>query len=364
MQPMIRNACLATATLAPLLIAGAVLGDSITLKNSVRLQSRNDAIRLADIAELEGPEALRHADLVVLESTDATAAFEIEIQQVRQVLDQAHVHWGRVDLNGRRTIVRPAPASGATPPLAMTGVTLTGVKEPESPTRKAQAPVRDEINAQHMVSANTLGGGIARLITGGLNIRPADLRLSLDRNDSDFLDLDSSASDPRFEINPLSSLDSDRLTLEIRTWSGGKIIQSRNVTVHPHILTETVTLRRNARRNEPIAEGDLELTREWLPPSQAMLRCRMAETVGKLASRSLRSGDILRKSDIKRPTLIDRGNRVIVRCLVGGVVISMQAEARSEGAEGDQIELRKLGERDTFFAIVTGPGEAVVDLTS
>ena len=72
---------------------------------------------------------------------------------------------------------------------------------------------------------------------------------------------------------------------------------------------------------------------------------------------------MLRNTDLKRPALIERGGRVTVRCLVGGIAIAMQAEARDDGAEGDRIELRKLGERETFFAIVTGPGEAVVDLS-
>ena len=52
----------------------------------------------------------------------------------------------------------------------------------------------------------------------------------------------------------------------------------------------------------------------------------------------------------------------MVRCIVGGIVISLEAEARGHGAEGDTIELRKLGERDTFIATVTGPHAAVMDL--
>ena len=53
----------------------------------------------------------------------------------------------------------------------------------------------------------------------------------------------------------------------------------------------------------------------------------------------------------------------MVRCLVGGVVISLEAEAKSDGAEGEKIELRKLGERDTFLGTVAGPGSALIDLS-
>jgi hypothetical protein len=41
----------------------------------------------------------------------------------------------------------------------------------------------------------------------------------------------------------------------------------------------------------------------------------------------------------------------------------MQAEARTDGADGETIELRKVGEREVFTATVTGRAEAVIDLS-
>ena len=77
----------------------------------------------------------------------------------------------------------------------------------------------------------------------------------------------------------------------------------------------------------------------------------------------LKAGDLINKKDVKSEILVNRGDRVIVRCVVGGVVISLEATARSNAAEGEKVELRKLGERDTFMATVTGPGAAIVDLS-
>lgn len=84
--------------------------------------------------------------------------------------------------------------------------------------------------------------------------------------------------------------------------------------------------------------------------------------VGRAVLKSLRAGDVLRQKHIRRETLIRRGDLVIVRCLVGGIVISIHAEARADGAKGQTIEFRKLGERATFLAEVAGHAEAVVDL--
>jgi flagella basal body P-ring formation protein FlgA len=64
----------------------------------------------------------------------------------------------------------------------------------------------------------------------------------------------------------------------------------------------------------------------------------------------------------QRVLVIKRGQLVTVRCLVGGVAISLQAEARAEGSLGEVIEFRKTGERDAFVATITGPNQAVINL--
>ena len=47
---------------------------------------------------------------------------------------------------------------------------------------------------------------------------------------------------------------------------------------------------------------------------------------------------------------------------MGGAAISLKAKAETAGGLGESIELRKGRERDTFTAIVTGPGEAIIDV--
>jgi flagella basal body P-ring formation protein FlgA len=91
--------------------------------------------------------------------------------------------------------------------------------------------------------------------------------------------------------------------------------------------------------------------------------CSLVEAVGRVADTTVKTGQPLKHKHVRRDVLISRGDRVIVRCLVGGVVISMEAEAKDDGAEGERIELRKLGERDTFFGTVTGRGAAIINMS-
>ena len=132
--------------------------------------------------------------------------------------------------------------------------------------------------------------------------------------------------------------------------------------MRPTIKFSTVLLSRDVRRGAVLHEDDLVVETKWLGPSAAGRLATFIETVGRVTSMRMRSGAVLRKQDIAREFVIKRGDRVMVRCIVGGVVISLEAEARADGAEGDTIELRKLGERETFLATVTGPHAAILDL--
>ena len=65
---------------------------------------------------------------------------------------------------------------------------------------------------------------------------------------------------------------------------------------------------------------------------------------------------------VRGQTVVRRGALMMVRCIVGAMELVIEAEARSEGAVGEPVELRKRGERDTFFATISAPNEAILDM--
>lgn len=349
---IIRMTIVVGLALAP---ASPTTGDSIRLCASVRLPAGAAAVRLADVAELEGAEAEQYADLVIAEVAD-DRLLEIGIRQVRQRLEEAGVHWGRINLSGRAVVVRPHRTAAA--PTAMTAVSLTaGQADDDRPHRSAA----HDLLAAGIIDEPTLRGAIAQYLARGFDVDPKDLRIIFDGADQDLLE--ESSQTYRIELKLESSLSSDRVTFTVRLWSDGVVTSSRQISLRPMVCTRTAVLGRDVDRGEPIGERDFTITQQWLPPLQAALTCDPAGAVGRLACKKLKAGETLRDKNVRQPTLIERGDRVMVRCLVGGVVISLQAEACADGAAGEAIEFRKLGERDTFLARVTGPGEAVIDLS-
>lgn len=331
-------------------------GDSIRLKASARQPGTAEVIRLADIAVLEGPEAAHFATLTVAEVSHPPTVIEISVDQVRAALDAAGAHWGRINLSGRTTLVRPRPRIAAGP-LAMSPASIEGAATPRKGTRAGE---RDEHAASAILDEPTLRGAIAREMVRGLGARPDALRLGFDA--ADRADLDRSERSHRFEIVRQESIINDQVSFTIRLWPTHGPPESRRLTVRPLVRAVAAELRRDLARDETITEDDYEVRERWLPPASARRVSSPEWANGRVATRRLRAGAVLKRDQVRAPTLIERGDRVAVRCLVGGMVITLRAEARTAGARGDTIELRKLGERATFAATVSGQGEAIVDL--
>jgi len=358
MQRTARHARRSIAMLALLaLVAQSALGDTIILKRAVRMPADRDSIMLADVATLEGEAAQALADVVVYTADDPTLMQEVTIESIREALREADVHWGKVHLRGGDVMVRPRPNLARSLPEAMRPVSI---RADRTPTERDTRPENPTVTASSLVEAPTVRGEIARRIAQGMQAAPERLRMMFDRADDELLD--TALDGFGVEIDPMSSFTSDRMEIAVRFWKNGRTVREETVTVHPEIRAPAAVLARDMSRGEQVFADDLEEQVDWRKPSELRLLAHRVEAAGRVLTRSMRQGEVLRSRDVERETVIERGDRITVRCLSGGIVITMQAEARADAAIGEEVELRKVGDRVTFFATVTAPGECVLDL--
>ena len=337
------------------MLAAPAAADDITLQSSVRLSADRSDVKLRDIAELRGADAQALAEVVVLARRDPGQQAVLSIQDIRDSLGLAGAHWGRINLNGGSVIVHSGRDAKVGPVTAMTALSLAAAP--------AEIPVDREIaqSADELINAPTLGGMVARFVTTRLQVDPKQIRLAVDSREAALWN--ATPNQARFELEPLGSASSDRIEFIVRRWGAGGVESRQTLSVRPTVLTTTAAAGADIERGATISERDIQLTSLWLPPSQDSVLAGPADVIGKVAGKRLRAGDAIRKQHVRSALIIERGDRAIVRCLVGGVVIAMQAEAMADGGRGDAIEFRKLGERQTFVAAITGPGEAVVNLS-
>lgn len=360
-------ASIACAT-ATLLATGLAHGDDIRLRSSVRVSGDDGVVRLGDVAELEGEHARALADLVVAD-LDARAAhgrpIELRVAEIRRRLDDAGVHRGRVNLHGRLVVVRPRHAGNV---AAMTTAVVGGADRTRRPRTDDDARTHADVRPlRDLVDTSTVLGAVARRMLADLHeaaaaddgpsaIATEDLRLVVAPASRDLADRD--ATGRTLDLLPETSWLGERVVVTVREVRGGRVERLGRLVVSPLRRAIVPLAARTIGRGDTITAADLRVETTWLPPMLAALQADPESVVGRTATRRLREGETLRAADADAPVVVERGDLVSIACHVGGLVISLDAEAREDGAVGDHVVFRRLGERTEFEAVVTGPGRA------
>ena len=124
--------------------------------------------------------------------------------------------------------------------------------------------------------------------------------------------------------------------------------------------TEIAVPARDIARGDVIRAGDFTTkTIALLRANDSLIRNPL-DAVGLEARRALRSGETIRLSDLKRPTLVAKGSTVTMVFETEGVRLTSTGRAMAEGGEGDTIAVLNPTSYRQVQAVVTGPGTAHV----
>jgi flagellar basal body P-ring formation protein FlgA len=88
------------------------------------------------------------------------------------------------------------------------------------------------------------------------------------------------------------------------------------------------------------------------------------DLVGMTAKRTLIANAPIKQADVTPPVMIKRNELVTVIYQNGPISLSTKARALSNGSKGDSITLMNVNSKKPFDALVTGPQQAVVDLSA
>ncbi len=90
-------------------------------------------------------------------------------------------------------------------------------------------------------------------------------------------------------------------------------------------------------RGSLITEADLDYKAVPAARASASVVRAISDIVGKEARRALHTGEALRSSDLKRPTLVAKGSNVTMLFDAPGMQLTAVGRALEEGGEGDSI---------------------------
>ncbi len=137
--------------------------------------------------------------------------------------------------------------------------------------------------------------------------------------------------------------------------------QGTRVTGRAMRIVELPVPQRQIKRGDTIGPADVAMQR--LPLSRApddAVRS-LAEIVGKSARSTLQMGAPVPADRLMEPLLVGRNDAVTIVYRSGGLVLSVRGRALAEGARGDLVTVMNAQSNRTIEAIVSGPGQVVVE---
>lgn len=83
---------------------------------------------------------------------------------------------------------------------------------------------------------------------------------------------------------------------------------------------------------------------------------------GMIVKRTFRDGQVIRTDQLTEPTLVERGEKIIITAKAGQTHVKMFGTALSDGKLGDQIRVKNISSSRILHAQVTEKGQVIVPM--
>jgi len=180
--------------------------------------------------------------------------------------------------------------------------------------------------------------------------------------------IDISNIDPRLNISACDEALSTQLPqrqepvgrLNVKVECNGSIPWSKYVPVTVRIFDEAVTSTRPLARGDILTSGDIETTLVDLSTLRQTYIQKPDMAIGMELKRALPAGAAVTQETLTAPTLVNRGDMIVMSAKTGSVEIRQQGIAMQDGELGSQISVRNAHSEVVVRAVVTGTGQVEV----
>ncbi len=140
----------------------------------------------------------------------------------------------------------------------------------------------------------------------------------------------------------------------------GPDLRARRVSGRAEPAVDLPVLARPIARDGVITAADVSWTQVAASqaPHDAILDA--SALIGLAAKRSLRAGGPVRAFDVERPSVIEKGDSLMVVFQTRGLTLTARARALSDAAAGDTLRVVNLQSNRSIDVVAVGPGEARV----
>ena len=313
-------------TLAFCLISATLSAADFTLKPTT--QVTGPIVRLGDVCHIESSDAQEQVKLAALELGPAPTAGGAKFWRQREVQD-------RLQLLGFSLVEH---RFGGSP---MTTISVAAAAP-------AAAPVTRNTSQRRAIDDAVIGA-VQRKLEGTGEAWTVLAKI----NDDLYAKLPAGAH----LINVIGQMQAAAGEQLILIETLGQKPQRLQITVELQPAPLMVATIRTVSRGNVITAADVELRPQ--PASaqgttQAAYFANIEEVVGREAAQTITVNQPLTAKLLRNPTLVQRGDVVDVTAHSGGVKVAAKARAKSEGGQGDIVQIELLHNKKAMVARVSG----------
>ena len=161
----------------------------------------------------------------------------------------------------------------------------------------------------------------------------------------------------RVRVRPSQTRSSARMvpvTLEV--CRGPVVIREYLLAADASYFDEVVVAARPIQRHEPIDEGAVAMERREVTTILGRYVGDVAELEGMRAKMRIGFGRPIDRRYVERTPMVERGDRVRIQVVIGGVRASTDGVAGESGAMGERILVQNPSSREKLVAEVIAPG--------
>ncbi|NVK43080.1 MAG: flagellar basal body P-ring formation protein FlgA [Oceanospirillaceae bacterium] len=128
------------------------------------------------------------------------------------------------------------------------------------------------------------------------------------------------------------------------------------VTARVEVLRDVIVSRRPLGRGEILGNRDIVVRQVDISDNSRGYYTRPEDVIGRSASRNIANGSLLNAGMLTEPTLIHRGDSLIIEVRRGTLRIRAQGTALEDGEKGEQIRVRNDSSGEEIRARVVARG--------
>ncbi len=151
---------------------------------------------------------------------------------------------------------------------------------------------------------------------------------------------------------------SRRITLLIRV--DGQVVKNQSIRVELEALAEILIAADNLRRGDILTPTNLIFQQQEISKLREPL-FNAEEVYGKRLKRSVRLGKPLLRNQVEYPPMIKRGERVTIKAIRGGLMLTAAGEAQQDGEQNETIRVVNSESRKVVLCRVVAPQLVTVE---